>query len=433
MIEKMFKLSKKGTTVKTEAIAGITTFLSMAYILAVNPDILSTAGMDKGAVFTATALSAVIGTLIMGLLANYPIALAPGMGMNAFFTFSVVLGLGYAWEDALFAIFISGVLFLILALTGIRKMIINAIPSSLKHAVGVGIGFFICFIGFQNSGIIVADPATLVTMGDFSQPDVLLSIFGTLLILVLLARKVKAAIFIGMVVTAIIGAIIGLVEVPTQIVQSVPSMAPTFGKVFTTFSLENFTSLSMWTVVFSFLFVDFFDTTGTLLAVGTRAGLINEQGELIDAEKALVADASATIIGTILGTSSVTTYVESTTGVEAGGRTGLTAVFTATCFLIALFFSPLLAVVTSTVTAPALIAVGALMASNSIEIDFSDFAIAVSSFFIMIFMVTTYSIAEGISAGFLTYTLMMIAMKRHKEVHPVMFVLTGIFILHYFI
>lgn len=433
MIEKMFKLSEKGTTIRTEAVAGITTFLSMAYILAVNPDMLSAAGMDQGAVFTATALSAVIGTLIMGLFANYPIALAPGMGMNAFFTFSVVLGLGYAWEDALFAIFISGILFLILAVTGIREMIINAIPSSLKHAVGVGIGFFICFIGFQKSGIIVADPATLVTLGDFSDPQVLLAIFGTLLILVLLAKKVKAAIFIGIIVTAVVGAILGLVDTPTHIVESVPSMEPTLGKVFSAFTFENFTSLSMWTVIFSFLFVDFFDTTGTLLAVGTRAGLINEQGELVDAQKALVADASATVIGTILGTSSVTSYVESTTGVEAGGRTGLTSVFTAACFLIALFFSPLLAVVTSTVTAPALIAVGALMASNSVDIDFSDFAVAVSAFFIMIFMVTAYSIAEGISAGFLSYTLVMVAMKRHKELHPIMYVLTGIFILHYFI
>lgn len=433
MIDKFFGLTQKNTSIKTEAIAGVTTFLSMAYILAVNPDILSATGMDQGAVFTATALAAIIGTLIMGVYANYPIALAPGMGMNAFFTFSVVLGLGFAWEKALLGIFISGILFFVLALTGIREMIINAIPSSLKHAVGVGIGFFICFIGFQKSNIIVSNDATLVGLGDFSNPEVLLSVLGTILILVLIAKKVKAAIFIGMIVTAILGVVTGLVDAPTHFVQEVPSLSPTFGKVFTAFSIDNLTSLEMWTVVFSFLFVDFFDTTGTLLAVGSRAGLINEDGELINGQKALVADASATIIGTILGTSSVTSYVESTTGVEAGGRTGLTSVFTALCFFIALFFSPLLTVVTPMVTAPALIAVGTLMASNSSNIDFSDFAVASGAFFIMIFMVTAYSIAEGISAGFIIYTILMVVSKRAKLVHPIMYFLSFIFLLHYFV
>ncbi len=341
-MNKFFKLEERGTTIKTEVMAGIITFLSMAYIIFVNPDMLSATGMDQGAVFTATILASVIGTLIMGLFANFPVALAPGMGMNAFFTFTVVLTYGYSWQQALAGIFVSGIIFMILSVTGLRELIINSIPKSLKHAVGVGIGFFIAFIGLVNAGIVVNNEATLVGLGNFTDPNVLLAVFGVIVMLFLLVRKVPAAIFIGMVATVIIGLFTGLIAMPTQVVSAVPSLEPTFGALFE--ALPSIFSFDMVPIIFSFLFVDFFDTAGTLISVGTNAGLINKDGELIDADKALLSDSTATVIGSVLGTSSTTSFVESLAGVGAGGRTGLTAVVTAICFLVMLFFSPLLGI-----------------------------------------------------------------------------------------
>ncbi len=428
-MNKFFKLEERGTTIKMEVMAGIITFLSMAYIIFVNPDMLSATGMDQGAVFTATILASVIGTLIMGLFANFPVALAPGMGMNAFFTFTVVLTYGYSWQQALAGIFVSGIIFMILSVTGLRELIINSIPKSLKHAVGVGIGFFIAFIGLVNAGIVVNNEATLVGLGNFTDPNVLLAVFGVIVMLFLLVRKVPAAIFIGMVATVIIGLFTGLIAMPTQVVSAVPSLEPTFGALFE--ALPSIFSFDMVPIIFSFLFVDFFDTAGTLISVGTNAGLINKDGELIDADKALLSDSTATVIGSVLGTSSTTSFVESLAGVGAGGRTGLTAVVTAICFLVMLFFSPLLGIITSAVTAPALIAVGMLMASSLGHIEWDEIETTIPAFATIIVMLLGYSIAEGIAVGFTLYPIMMIAARRTKEIKPVMWVLMAIFLCHF--
>ena len=430
-MKNFFKLKERGTTVSKELIAGLTTFLSMAYIIFVNPNILGVTGMDTGAVFTATILSAVIGTLLMGILANFPIALAPGMGINAFFSYTVVLLMGYSWQQALAGVFISGILFVILSVTGLRELVINSIPKSLKHAVGTGIGFFIAFLGLQNSGIIINNDSTLIGIGDLTSPNVLIVVIGLIVTLVLLIRKVPASIFIGMIVTSVLGILLGVVKLPTQILAPIPSLKPTFGALFE--ALPNIFTLEMIPIIFSFLFVDFFDTAGTLITVGARAGLIDEKGHLINADKALIADSSATVIGAILGTSPTTSFVESLTGVEAGGRTGLSSVFTALCFLIMLFLSGLLSVVTVEVTAPALIVVGILMASALKEIEWNKLEISIPAFITIIIMILGYSIAEGIAAGFFLYPIMMVAARRGKEVHPVMWVLAVIFIIHFVI
>ncbi len=438
-MEKFFKLSERNTNVKTEVIAGLTTFLSMAYILIVNPATLAIAGMDEGAVFTATALSAIIGTVIMALYANFPVVQAPGMGMNAFFTFTVCLTLGYSWEEALFGIFISGIIFIGLSLSGIREKIINMIPSSLKYAVSSGIGFFIAFIGLQSIGLIVPSEGTIVGLGDLSNPTTLLGIIGILLTFIFMARKINAGIFFSMIIITILGIFMQLsgidlgISNPGTIVSAPPSLSPIFGKLFTVDIFSLLTSVTFWTVIFSFLFVDFFDTSGTLVAVGTEAGFINENGELENSKRALMSDATATTVGAVLGTSSVTSYVESLAGVSAGGRTGLTALTAAACFAVATFFSPLLVIVTPAVTAPALVTVGALMGSNLSKIDNQDFANPAAAFMTILFMVTTYSISEGISAGFITYTICKVAQGEGKDVSPIMYGLTILFILHYFI
>jgi AGZA family xanthine/uracil permease-like MFS transporter len=428
-MDKFFKISERNSTIGTEIVAGITTFLAMAYILFVNPSTLEAAGMDWGAVFVATGLAAAIGTLIMGLYANLPIAQAPGMGMNAFFAYYVVLTLGYSWQQALAGIMISGIIFVILSVTGARKAIINAIPTSLKYAVGTGIGFFIAFIGFKNAGIVVANPATFVGLGDITSGNALLALIGLVITFVLYVRKVKGSIFIGMVITSIIGMFMGLVSLPAAVISAPPSLS-TFGEAFGAFGSDLFT-VDFLIVIFTFLFVDFFDTAGTILAVGFGAGLVSEEGELVDADKALLSDSLATVIGAVLGTSSVTSYIESLTGVEEGGKTGLTAVVTAGLFLLALFFSPLLSVVTAAVTAPALIMVGALMVQSFGHIEWDDIAVTIPSFLTVMMMVLTFSIAEGIAFGFVAYTLLMVATNRAKTVSPIMYGLTVFFILHF--
>ena len=429
MLNKFFKLEERGTTVSKEFIGGLTTFLSMAYIIFVNPNILSVTGMDQGAVFTSTILATAIGTLIMGLHANFPVALAPGMGLNAFFAYTVVLLLGYTWQQALAGIFISGILFMILSLTGLREIIINSIPTSLKHAVGTGIGFFIAFLGFQNAGIIVNNDSTLVGLGDFTDFSVLIAIIGLVITLILMVRKIPAAIFIGMVITAIIGIFLGVVDLPQQVIAPIPSISQTFGALFE--ALPTIFSKDIILVIFSFLFIDFFDTAGTLMAVGFRAGFVNEKGELLRANKALLADSTATVIGAILGTSSTTSYVESLAGVEVGAKTGLASVFTSIFFLLMLFCSGLLTVVTPSVTAPALITVGVLMASSLSNIEWGKIEIAIPAFITIIMMVLGYSISEGIASGFVLYPIMMWAAGRRKEVHPIMWVLTLIFLVHF--
>jgi len=426
-----FKLNERKTTVRTEVMAGITTFLSMAYILFVNPSILAAAGMPEPSVFVATALAAIVATLIMGLYANYPVAQAPGMGMNAFFAYTISGQLGYSFQEALFIIFCSGLIFMLISATRIREQIINAIPSSLKYAVSAGVGLFIAFIGLKGTGIIVANDATTVALGNLADKNALIGLFGIVLTFILVARKVRGDIFIGMVATAIFGMIIGGVNVPTAIVSSIPSLDPIAFKLFDIDIAHMFTSSSFYFVVFSVLFLDFFDTAGTLMGVATRANLLDEEGKLIDGEKALMADATATTFGAMIGTSSVTSYAESVVGVEAGGRTGLTAVVVAIGFALSLFFSPLLSVVTSSVTAAALVVVGSLMMTSLKNVDWDDFADSAASFFTVIFMVLAYSIAEGIAVGFTMYVILKLAQGKGKDVSKIMYVLAILFILHF--
>ncbi|WAA12592.1 NCS2 family permease [Fervidibacillus halotolerans] len=437
-MKKYFQFEELGTNYRREFVGGLTTFLSMAYILAVNPAMLSLASvadfpnelrMDQGAVFTATALAAAIGTLLMGLLAKYPIALAPGMGLNAFFAFTVVLVWGIPWQHALAGVFISGIIFILLSLTGVREKIINAIPEELKYAVSAGIGLFITFVGAQNAGIIV-DGATLVELGDLTSGNVLLAIFGIFITVILMTRGIHGSIFIGMVITSIVGMISGLINLPNGIVGKVPSLAPTFGAAFDAFSDSSFYSLNMLVVVLTFLFVDFFDTAGTLVGVANQAGLLKDN-KLPRAGKALFADAASTSVGAILGTSTTTSYIESSAGVAAGARTGFASIVTAGLFLLSLFFFPLLSIVTSAVTAPALIIVGALMVASLGKIDWTKFEIALPSFLTILFMPLTYSIATGIAIGFIFYPITMAVKGRFKEINPVMWGLFLVFLLYF--
>ncbi|MEK3936559.1 NCS2 family permease [Sporosarcina sp. FSL W7-1349] len=440
-MKKYFEFEKLGTNYRREIIGGLTTFLAMAYVLAVNPIMLSldtvpdlpdAMRMDKGAVFVATALAAAVGSLFMGVIARYPIGLAPGMGLNAFFAFSVVLGYGIPWQTALTGVLVSGLIFIVLSLTGLRELIINAIPAQLKLAVGAGIGLFITFLGLQNADIIVAEPNTLVTLGDLSAGPTLLAIFGLVVTIIMMVRKIKGAIFYGMIMTTILGMIVSLIEVPTKIVDKVPSVAPTFGAAFDAFFHDpaSLMTTQFLVIVITFLFVDFFDTAGTLVAVATQAGLMKDD-RLPRAGRALLADSMATVTGAIFGTSTTTSYVESTAGVAAGARTGFSSVVVGLLFLLSLFFSPLLFVITPAVTAPALIIVGVLMVSALGNIEWNKFEIAVPAFFVIISMPLTYSIATGIAIGFIFYPITMLVSGRRKEIHPIMYGLFVIFILYF--
>ncbi|GEK30548.1 guanine permease [Kurthia zopfii] len=431
-MKKYFQFEELGTNYRREIIGGVTTFLAMAYILAVNPEMLSSTGMDKGAVFVATAVAAIIGSLIMGILAKYPIALAPGMGLNAFFAFTVVAAYGIPWQTGLTGVFFSGIIFIILSLTGIRETIINAIPVQLKYAVSAGIGLFITFVGLKGAGIIVADEATLITLGNFTQGSTLLAVAGIVIAVILMVRKVPGAIFITIILSTIIGMLTGVIEVPKAIVSSIPSLAPTFGVALDPI-LNDFSSLlnlKFLIVVLTFLFVDFFDTAGTLMAVADKAGLV-KNNKLPRAGRALMSDALGTTIGSVLGTSTTTAYVESTAGVAAGARSGFAAVVTAILFGISLFFFPLLDVITSAVTAPALVIVGILMVSSLKLIEWDKFEIAVPAFLTMIMMPLGYSIASGIAVGFIFYPITMLLAGRRKEVHWIMYLLFFVFIAYF--
>jgi adenine/guanine/hypoxanthine permease len=430
-LDRYFGLTQHGTTVRTEVVAGVTTFLAMAYIVVVNPGILSAAEMDPGAVFVATCLAAALGTAIMGLWAKLPIAQAPGMGLNAFFAFSVVIGMGVPWQTALAATFVSGLLFFILAITGLREAIINAIPMSMKMAVAAGIGLFIAFIGLQNAGIIVADPNVLVSLGDIGQSGPLLAIFGVAVTAFFIVREVKGAVFYGIIITAAGGMVTGIVDLPGGVVSTPPSLAPTFGEAF--INLPELLTVQMAIVVFTMLFVDFFDTAGTLIAVTNQAGLLTEDGELPNAKRALVSDAIATMGGAAAGTSTTTSYIESAAGVGAGGRTGLTSVTTAGLFLLTLFFAPLLAVVVDVpaVTAPALIVVGVMMAKSLGDIPWDDMVVAIPAFVTVIAMPLTYSIATGIALGLVLFPLFMIFRGKFREVHPLMYGMFFVFLAYF--
>lgn len=438
-MHKYFEFEKLGTNYRREFIGGFTTFLAMAYILVVNPLTLSLASipdfpdklrMDYGAVFVATALAAALGSLIMGLIGKYPLALAPGMGLNAFFAYTVVLGSGIPWQHALGAVFISGVFFFLLTLTGLREKIINAIPIDLKYAVGAGIGLYITFIGLQSAKIIVNNDATLVSLGDLSEPNTLLAIFGILVTVIMMTRKIKGAVFYGMIITVIVGMIFKLIEVPHQVIGNVPSIAPTFGAAFSSFSDSSFYTTAMLGVILTFLFVDFFDNAGTLVAVAGQAGLMKD-GKLPGAGRALISDSIASTTGAVLGTSTVTSYIESTAGVASGARTGFASLVTAGFFILSLFFFPVLSVITPAVTAPALIIVGVLMVSSLGKIDWTKFEIAVPAFLTMIAMPLSYSISNGIAIGFIFYPITMAVRGRFKEIHPIMYFFFVIFVLYF--
>jgi len=425
-MDKFFKLTEKGTNVKTEIIAGITTFLTMAYILAANPGFLGATGMDVGAVFTATALSAFVATLVMALVANLPFALAPGMGLNAFFAFTVVLGMGKSWQFALTAVFLEGIIFILLSFLNVREAIINSIPMNIKRAISVGIGLFIAFIGFQKAQWIVNDDFLLVALGDLSSAPVILAIIVLVIIAVLHAFKIKGSLLIGILAGTIIGIPLGVTNIEGFKLFSAPaSLSPIFFK----FEWNNIFTLDMLIILFTFLMVDMFDTVGTLVGVSTKAGMLTEDGKVPRAKQALLADAIGTTVGACLGTSTVTTYVESAAGVEEGGKTGLTALTTAILFLLAIFFSPLFLIIPDAATAPALIMVGLFMMTPIKDIDFKDISEALPAFLTLILMPLTYDISKGLIFGILSYVIIKVATGKAKDVNIMTYVVAAMFIL----
>ncbi|PHV71589.1 guanine permease [Sporanaerobium hydrogeniformans] len=440
-----FKLKENKTTVKKEIVAGITTFMTMAYILAVNPNILSAAGMNQHGVFVATILSSVIGTVLMALLANYPFALAPGMGLNAFFAFTVVLTWGYSWQFALAAVFVEGIIFILLTLCNVREALFNAIPGCMKASVSAGIGLFIAFLGFKGAGVVVADPSTFLTLGNMLQPQTVLCMVGILLIVILMKRNIKGAMLIGIIVTWLLGVgaeLIGWYQVDVE--AGVYSLIPNFtsgqslfgGLSEVAFKFPSMNEIfgsaeSLFTfivVMFSFLFVDLFDTLGTLMGVAEKADYLDEKGQLPKIKEAFFADAIATTTGALLGTSTVTTYVESAAGVMEGGRTGLTALTTAGCFILSLFLAPIFMAIPSFATAPALVVVGVLMIGSIVKVDFDDITEALPAFLTVAMMTFTASISEGIIFGGIAYVVVKFFTGKKKDISVMMYVLAALFV-----
>ena len=426
MLENYFQLRAHGTTVRTEIVAGFTTFLTMAYIMFVNPAILSDAGMDRGAVFVATCIGTAIGTLIMGLYANYPLALAPGMGLNAYFTYGVVKGMHYSWEIALGAVLISGILFLILSLIRLREWIVDAIPSSLKMAISAGIGLFLGIIALHNAGIVTASPDTLVTLGDVKAPSVILAVCGFLAIVAFDAKRIPGAIIISVLGVTIVGIAIGLSPFG-GIASTPPSLAPTFLKL----DLKGALDAGLIAIIFAFFFVDLFDNTGTLVGVAHRAGLIEKDGKIPRLSRVFIADSTATICGSLLGTTTVTSYIESAAGVRAGGRTGLVGVVVALLFLLSLFFAPLAGSVAAYATAPALLYVACLMARGLAEIDWEDPTEYAPAVITAIAMPLTYSIATGIAFGFIAYAAVKLLAGKWSQVSPALAILALLFLVRF--
>ena len=410
MIQKLFGFDASTMTLRKEVIGGITTFLTMAYILAVNPSILSATGMDAGAVFTTTCISAVVGTLVMALYAKLPFALAPGMGLNAFFAFTVVLTMGYSWQFALTAVLIEGIIFILLTVTGLRKHIVNAIPLVMRRAISPGIGLFIAFVGLKSAGIVTSSESTFITLGDMHEPGVLLALFGILLTSALLVRKVTGSLLIGILVTTIIGIPLGITNYD-GIISTPPSIEPIFWQ----FEWHNVFTVDMVVVVLTFLFIDMFDTIGTLIGVSNRAGMVDDDGNVKNLNQAFMADAIGTTIGAMLGTSTVTTYVESASGVNVGGRSGLTSFTAAVCFAIALLFAPLFLAIPAQATAAALILVGVMMMYEVRKVDFSDYVTGIPCFVCIVLMPLTYSISDGILLGVISYVLIHLLSGKLKD------------------
>ena len=427
MLKKLFGFDPAESTIKKEIVAGITTFLTMSYILAVNPSMFGLLdGMPQGAVFTTTALAAIVGCVAMAFIGKLPFGLAPGMGLNAFFVFSVCMGMGYTWQFALTAVLIEGLIFIVLTLTNVREAIVNAIPLSLRNAIGAGIGLFIAFIGLNSAGVVVNDDATLVALGDITSGSALLAIIGIILTGFLYARNVPGAILIGVLATMVIGIFMGVTEFK-GILSQPESIAP----IFCQFEFDKIFTLDMLVVVFTFLFIDMFDTVGTLVGVCTKANMVDEKGNIKRLNQAFMADSIATTAGAMLGTSTTTTYVESAAGVAQGGRSGLTAMVVAVCFAISLFFSPLFLSIPAAATAPALFLVGLLMLEPITKIPFNDFSESIPAFVCIIMMPLTYSISNGILLGMITYVLMNIVCGNFKKITPTMYILAVLFILKY--
>ncbi|MBR5484226.1 MAG: NCS2 family permease [Alistipes sp.] len=427
MLNKLFGYDPAKTTIRTEVLAGITTFLTMSYILAVNPSMFSQLeGMPAGAVFTATALAAVVGCVAMALLAKMPFGLAPGMGLNAFFVFTVCMGMGYSWQFALTAVLIEGLIFILLTITNLREAIVNAIPASLKNAIGAGIGLFIAFIGLQNAGIIANNDATLVSLGEITKGSPLLAIIGLIITGILVIKNVRGGLLIGILLTTFIGIPMGITNY-----QGIISTPHSMSDIFCQFEWQNIWSLDMLVVVFTFLFIDMFDTIGTLVGVCTKANMLNPDGTIPRVKQAFMADAIATTVGACLGTSTTTTYVESASGVAIGGRTGLTAFVVGCCFAVALFFSPLFLAIPSAATAPILVIVGLFMMNPIKNINFDDYAESIPAFITIIMMPLAYSISDGILLGMISYVVLNILCCNFKKITPTMYVLAVLFILKY--
>ena len=427
MLKKLFGFDSTKTTIRTEIVAGITTFLTMSYILAVNPTMFGELdGMPVGSVFTSTALAAIVGCLAMAFVGKLPFGLAPGMGLNAFFVYSVCMGMGYSWQFALTAVLIEGLIFIVLTLTNLREAIVNAIPMSLRNAIGAGIGLFIAFIGLKSAGVVVDDGATLVALGDVTSGSALLAFIGLVITGFMYSRNVPGAILLGIIITMVIGIPLGVTEFK-GIVSAPESIAP----IFCQFEFDKIFSVDMLVVVFTFFFIDMFDTVGTLVGVCTKAKMMDENGNIYRVKQAFMADSIATTAGALLGTSTTTTYVESAAGVAQGGRSGLTALVVGGCFVIAMFFSPLFLSIPSAATAPALIIVGLLMAEQIKNVDFDDFSESIPAFVCMLMMPLTYSISNGILIGMITYVLMNMICGKFKKLSPAMYILAILFILKY--
>ena len=438
-MEKLFKLKANGTNVRTEIVAGLTTFFAMAYIIFVNPTFLGQTGMPVNAVMLSTCLAATLGTWLIGWLTNYPLAQAPGMGLNAVFTYTLCFGLGLSWQASLAAVFIAGIFFMILTVTGARKAIVDAIPLGLKKAISAGIGFFIALIGLNNAGLLSSTTGTIIGMGALNVPTTVLALFGIVLTIVLVVTKVPGALFVSIIGTSAVGAVAQFAfDIPMGIVLPESWMPvldfSTIGAAFTGFGdLFAAPIASLLSVLITLVLVDMFDTIGTLIGAANKAGFLDENGNLPKVEKAMLADAVATSAGAVLGTSTVTTYVESTAGISAGGRTGLTSTVTGLCFLLAMFFSPVLGLIPGAATAPVLVIVGVMMASALKEIEWGDISIAIPAFFTVIGMPLFYSITDGIAFGFITYVIVKLATKKVKEIHPIMFAVVALFLLKYVI
>ncbi|MFM1515384.1 NCS2 family permease [Helcococcus ovis] len=429
-MEKFFKLKENGTNIRTEIIAGITTFMTMAYILFVNPGMLKETGMNQQGIFVATALSAAVASIIMGLLAKYPFALAPGMGLNAYFTYTIVLKYGYTWNEALFIILMEGIIFILLSAVKFREVIFKSIPVTLKNSISVGIGFFIAFLGFQSAGLVKAGNGTLISVGDISSPITIVAVLGILITAILVARKVKGAILIGIIATTLIGIPFGITKTPANF--SLISIPHGFQEVAFKIAIpKNILEQSFWISLFTLLFLDMFDTVGSLAGVASKTNMLDEDGNLPRVEKALFADAIGTTLGALLGTSTVTTFVESSAGVAEGGRTGLTAIVTGIFFLLSIIFSPLFLLVPAVATAPALIIVGFLMTSPLLKINWEDFTEGIPAFITIAAIPFTESISEGIVFGVLSYTIIKVFSGKYKEISPLVLVLSGLFLLRY--